>query len=78
MLIVYAIDLAIKNNKIRDKRVDIRNGSKNMSTWSNPLKYNLCDTIKKWYLFPDLGIVRTTNIKKDGFYRLFLCDGGMI
>ena len=38
----------------------VRNGSKNMSTWLNTLKYNLSDTIKKWYLFSDLGVVYTT------------------
>ena len=35
----------------------VRNGSKNMSTWLNTLKYNLSDTIKKWYPFPDLAVV---------------------
>lgn len=38
----------------------VQNGSKNMSTWLNTLKYNLSDTIKKWYLFPDLWVVCTT------------------
>jgi len=37
MLIVYAIDLAIKNNKVRDKRVGIRNGKKHVHV-VKPLK----------------------------------------
>ena len=39
----------------------VRNGSKNMSTWLNTFKYNLSDTIKKWYLFLDLAVVCTTK-----------------
>ena len=59
--------LFIKNQYViigvRDKRVGVRNGSKNMSTWLNTLKYNLSDTIKKWYLFPDLEVLCTTKQK---------------
>lgn len=62
---------------VRIFSVGVRNGSKNMSTWSNPLKYNFCDTIKKWYLFPDLGGVCTTN-EKAGFFKpvFLLCQAG--
>ena len=54
---------------VRDKRVSVRNGSQNVSTWSNLLKYNLSDTIKKWYLFPDLGVVCTTTNTKSIHHR---------
>lgn len=61
-------NLFIKNQyfiiEVSGKRVDVRNGSKNMSTWSNTLKYNLCDIIKKLYHFPDLEVACPTKHKK--------------
>lgn len=59
----------------------VRYGRKNASTWSNLLKYNLCDTIKKWYLFSDLGVVCTTN-KKQGHPKgmplfFYMCRSGV-
>ena len=52
-----------------DKRVGVRNGCGTATKWYNQLKWNNFLTIKKWYLFSDLGVVCTTNIKKRHLFR---------